>query len=543
MGGGATTRGAGEAPGTPRAGATLGSRDPAWWQVPALVLLSAGYECLFLHHGLNAVDEGWPLYAAMQLERGGALYRDVFFVFPPGHLLPAWLARAIAPPGVIGARVVYAAFNVALCVALYGLGRRLMPPTFALAGAALLAVATPNGHVQQLLFGYRYLLFPVLAFLAFSQRLRGGGLRWMGAAGVALGVGLCFRLTPGLAAGAGLAAGLLVRGEPWRERLREGAWLASGVALAVAPVALWALLAVGAETVWREVLVRPVAMTALQDRPMPALRLPSSSERHVVTAAFVGALFRAGLFLYAAYAVGLAARWVRARARGARFGPVLLLAFASFGGVFFTRSLGRSDEPHLMSAIPPLCLLLAHALWLGVRALPGPQGLRRFLGPVVAAAAVALWIFGSGSDRALDPEYLGTTRLAALDGRVSVRNAWIDDLLPRIEAVAPSEGRLLVLGPESLLFVLTGLRGPGWADVIMPGTFLDDAEEEAFLARLRADPPAVVVMPRQPFDLMPSRGVDRQAPRLWAWVRENYGSHGVGERYTLLVPRAPRSAR
>ena len=33
----------------------------------------------------------------------------------------------------------------------------------------------------------------------------------------------------------------------------------------------------------------------------------------------------------------------------------LLLAFVVFGGVYFVRSLGRSDGPHLDSAIPPVC--------------------------------------------------------------------------------------------------------------------------------------------------------------------------------------------
>ena len=36
----------------------------------------------------------------MRLHDGGTLYDDVFFVFPPGHLLSAWIAYALDPPGV-----------------------------------------------------------------------------------------------------------------------------------------------------------------------------------------------------------------------------------------------------------------------------------------------------------------------------------------------------------------------------------------------------------------------------------------------------------
>ena len=65
-------------------------RDPLVWHLLLVLAVSAAYESLFLHHGLNVIDEGWPLYAAMRLHDGGTLYQDVFFVFPPGHALPAW---------------------------------------------------------------------------------------------------------------------------------------------------------------------------------------------------------------------------------------------------------------------------------------------------------------------------------------------------------------------------------------------------------------------------------------------------------------------
>jgi hypothetical protein len=36
-------------------------RWTAWLQLAAVGALSACFEALFLRHGLNAMDEGWPL--------------------------------------------------------------------------------------------------------------------------------------------------------------------------------------------------------------------------------------------------------------------------------------------------------------------------------------------------------------------------------------------------------------------------------------------------------------------------------------------------
>ena len=162
-----------------RAEATNRGGNASWWHLPCLLALSAGFEWLFIHHGMSPFDEGWPLYAAMRLHEGGVLYRDTFFLFPPGHVLPAWIAYGVHPPGVVLARGIYAVFTVALVGALYLLGRKLMPARFALLGAALLALAAPDSHLYHLLFGYRYFVFSVLSLVAFSRRVETGSRHWM----------------------------------------------------------------------------------------------------------------------------------------------------------------------------------------------------------------------------------------------------------------------------------------------------------------------------------------------------------------------------
>jgi hypothetical protein len=506
----------------------------------ALLALSVFYEGAFVHHGLNEVDEGWPLYAAMQLHEGATLYRDAFFVFPPGHVLPAWIAYAIDPPGLVLARTFYAGFNVALVLSLYLLGRRIMSAPFAFLGAAMCAIATPDSHLKHLLFGYRYLVWSVWALLAFDRSLRGGGVRWMGVAGFFAGVGLCFRLTPAFAVCAGVGAGLLGASRSWSGALREGGGFALGLGIAVLPVLAWVLSQVGAEALWREVVVRPVEMTTLQSKPMPGV--PDLAwDRMRLVQLFVALLFRACALLYLGYVVVLLGRLARRLLRGQRFDQSLLLAIARWGGIYFLRSLGRSDEPHLASTLPPFCLLLAHAGSVVYRRVT-----RRAPGATPRAAwaaaglGLAAWALLSGSERVFDPAFLGAQPIAVLENSVRTRPGhwWVDPrVVTVVERTEPGD-RILVLGPQSLFHVLTGRLGPGQSDILMPGTFLSVDEEKAFLERLERTPPALVVLPQWPFDLMPTRSLASTAPRLVDWVRKRYSLQGDHQRFGLLLPRA-----
>jgi len=96
--------------------------------VAIIVATSLTFESAFLHGGLNLMDEGWPLHAAMEMHEGRTLYDDVFWVFPPGHVLSAWIGYGLDAPGIILTRKLYAAFNVLLCIIIYFIARRLMPP-------------------------------------------------------------------------------------------------------------------------------------------------------------------------------------------------------------------------------------------------------------------------------------------------------------------------------------------------------------------------------------------------------------------------------
>lgn len=518
-----------------------------WTAAHLLVVLavSVAYESLFLHHGLNVVDEGWPLYAAMQLHAGGTLYQDVFFVFPPGHLLTAWVAYALDPPGVVLARALYSSFTVALNVCLYLVGRKIMPPGYALFGTLLLAVGATSSHMQQLLFGYRYLVISALAVLAFARWLDDRRPRWLLVAGALTGLALVFRLTPAFAVGCAIGVAVIAAGGSWRDWLRSWSWYGAGIVLVAGPVVGWFLASVGPEKLWLEAVVRPVAMTDRQSLPVPELTAwPDEATRKQVQVWFVAVQFRLWSLLYAAYGVGLALAWSRAALAGRRFAHPLLLCFVLWGGIYFVRSFGRSDAPHLYSAIPPVCLLIGHAAFLGVRWLESrglPGAARRPLLLLGASVFAGLWIYLLGVDRPLEPGYRGDAPLRVFDGEISLRKTSsmrsIDRKVRAIRMWTQPEDRILDVSASSLVYVLSERRGPGYADVLMPGTFLSDEEELAFLRRLQGEPPALVVWPAKHFDEDPERSIVRSAPRVARWVRQNYEPKGRRDHFLLMVPR------
>ena len=96
---------------------------------------------------------------------------------------------------------------------------------------------------------------------------------------------------------------------------------------------------------------------------------------------------------------------------------------------------------------------------------------------------------------------------------------------------------MLDLTASPLLHVLTERNGPGGADIVMPGSFLDEAEERAFVERLERNPPALVVWPTLDFDHMPARGVKKSAPLVAAWVTQRYEPSDRRGRFALWAPR------
>jgi hypothetical protein len=501
---------------------------PTWaWHIALLIAVSAGYEYQFIRRGLNVRDEGWPLYAAMQMHAGGTLYDDVLWVFPPGHVLPAWLGAWLDPPGIEFTRIIYGGFVVVLVVALYALGRRLMPPSFALLGALLLAVAAPRTHMMHAIYGYRYLVFGVLALLAFDRRLTTGNSRWMLAAGLSTGIGFYFRYDAASAVVVAMAIGVIVSDRSPRVWLRDGLWYAGGGMLVALPVLVWFGSSVGLPRFFYEAAIHPLQM--LQALPVPELGLPMQVTRGALVSFFVNLEFRIYALLYLAYAVWLAWKLQRAVREGRRFEDALLLVTVVWGGIFFIRSFGRADEPHLDSAIPPVCLLLAHAAHLAYRRWP-----KRFAETAIVVGGFVLWIYVLGVDMMFDYPY-SMPGPASKDSVTWSQQKRIDKIL---QWSKPGD-RVLDLTASPMLLVVSDRLGPGYRDVVMPGTFVKPEEEARLIALLEASPPPLVLWPLVVFDEMPERSIRKIAPAVVKWVLARYEMHAFDDAIAFLLPVQP----
>jgi hypothetical protein len=506
------------------------------WHLPVLVVACAVYESLFIYHGVNIVDEGWPLYAAKRWLEGAPLFSDAFFVFPPGHLLPSVAGLLLDPPGLVVSRSIYAFFQIAAAVGIYLFGRRVMPPGFALFGALLIGLATPRSHLAHHVFGYRYMAFSLISMLLFAWRLEGGKRSLLVWAGLACGIGFCVRLDS-LAAAAAIGVGTLVTARSWREAVEDGLLFGAGALLAIVPVALWVLAEAGAESAWLEIFVRPVEMTRLQSLPMPTLVPPEQWVQPLIARWFSAIQFRLFILLYLAYAVAVTRAWWQARRRGEPPADPLLLTLVVFGAAYFTRTLGRSDEAHLDSALPPAYLLLAHALWrASVWARVPPR-----LVTVGLVLFFAGWTYMLGTVFVLRSER-GTRPLVFAKGEIRTRDGWggrsIDWVVAEMLRRTRPGDIVLDLTSSPMVHVLADRNGPGGADIIMPGTFLDAEEERVFIERLERNPPKLVLWPAKPFDRHSS---DRRfavfQPVLADWVRTRYAPGPKFARFRLMVPK------
>ena len=141
----------------------------------------------------------------------------------------------------------------------------------------------------------------------------------------------------------------------------------------------------------------------------------------------------------------------------------------------------------------------------------------------------------------------GMQPLASIDEHIVVRPSRkavdIDRTTRLLRKVAKPDDVILNLSPTPLFHALTGRLGPGYYDVMMPGTFLGEEDESWFLEHLEKNPPAAVVWPGRKFDDMESRSIQQIAPRLTAWVNANYAPLPKQRRWIVMVPVEAGRAR
>jgi hypothetical protein len=154
---------------------------------------------------------------------------------------------------------------------------------------------------------------------------------------------------------------------------------------------------------------------------------------------------------------------------------------------------------------------------------------------------LAGWSYAQRVDQFLLLRYRGEVPLRSAQGEISITSRRtanrVDRVVELIQRSTQPRDLVLDLSGAPLFHPLTGRMGPGYHDVVTPGIFLSDEEERSFVERLATSPPAVVIWPRTSFDKMPERSIRSVAPRVSAWVRDNYREDVTIDKYEILVPR------
>ena len=310
----------------------------------ALVALAARWQVMQLYDGLAQPEEGLLAHAAQVLLSGGAVYRDLRSVFPPGQpYLHAGMFAALGPTLVVG-KVALALGPILTSLAVFYVAHRMMPAGMAFLGAALIAL-TGEGS-----------LAAFLALCAVGVGFARSGDRranWI-LAGMLVGAAIAFDLVVGAAAAAALIIMLYLRQRSFVMR-RIGA---AGADLALGP---WAVLplALGAAVVWGPLLLYLASRGALGDAGADLL---SGVRGEVFRLLRPTAAWTVGWTSAMIYALGgglLLSRLVWRRLGEADFVALTVIALGAAGEIW---SRHTGDSYHL-ALCAPAAYVIATWLW------------------------------------------------------------------------------------------------------------------------------------------------------------------------------------
>ena len=154
------------------------------------------------------------------------------------------------------------------------------------------------------------------------------------------------------------------------------------------------------------------------------------------------------------------------------------------------------------------------------------------------------WLFIQGMDRNFDVWDRGLVPMragiASQDLKPTVEAIELERLLGSIESRSQPGDTLLDLSASPLLYVLADRQSVGGFDIFMPGTFTSSQEEVAFVQRLEASPPALIIWPGWAFDSRRDRAVQRTAPLVSRWALDHYApidAKSQSNRFVLLAPK------
>lgn len=166
----------------------------------------------FFDRTVSVMDEGHILMFADIVRNGGELYRDATLLPLPGAFYLLALAFEVFEPSILVARWIALISFALMCAISFGITRRLASPTFAwLAVAGMLVYrvwAFPHWHMYS--YSTLSLLLLAAGLLAMLRYLESAKLRWLGAAGAAVGLAVLCKQDYGVAGLVAMNAVLLV---------------------------------------------------------------------------------------------------------------------------------------------------------------------------------------------------------------------------------------------------------------------------------------------------------------------------------------------
>lgn len=317
----------------------------------AVLVGSLVYLHLFALRGMGWIDEGFALNAARRVADGEVLYRDFFAPYGPGrHYLLGW-AFDLLGTRLWVARSLWILLLALAALAIYRVGRRLMPRGWAAAAAICFVLFPPQAFKA-----YTPLAYAGIALLSLRAIERPVPGRWL-AAGAGVGLAGLFRFELWGAGAVILAAAWLrSRGET-RGGGSARLWAAvAGMLLTAAPP----LVAYGASGLL-PALVRYEAVQKAQLARFFTLPLPSPLRAWTEaggTAAAFDALAAWVPALLAAVALWRAIHRRHAPARGDAALLLVGLGCAATQVAYFS----RPDFDHLLHVTPLAFVLLLYFL-------------------------------------------------------------------------------------------------------------------------------------------------------------------------------------
>ncbi|MCL5958657.1 MAG: glycosyltransferase family 39 protein [Chloroflexi bacterium] len=450
-----------------------------------LVVVAVGLYLSLWDKGLNSMDEGVGLIRVERVLGGQIPYRDFASLVTPGQYYFEALLMHIFGTSILVARTI--AFVVGACsaIAVYFLGRSILPPWYAVL-AGLLPLGWGISHTPPAFVTYTWLTSLLgLLMVAILARSVGKRLdrRQAAVVGVFGGAAVLTKQNLGGYLVTAIVLWLIVDGlffsrQPTlKGRLRD---LIAPLTCFLFPVVafiasfitfLWLNRAL--DGFYSHALVTPFASSAVESKvPFPGLEplvVTGNSWLGTTAATYLKYVFYLPLLVFVLVGVVLRRSFAREIGREGR----LLTLFLLFGTVMLANLYPRATPGQLSATILPfasiLGLYIVHRLASWISSLAPEK--TRFIH--AAATGVFLVFLVLPGFVLTARNYQGLTApLATAAGTVFVAPevaTEIREVTDAIERKVPPSELLLIIPKDPMLYYLTGRRNPTRFDLVVPG--------------------------------------------------------------------------